>query len=211
MLSSLGGLAVVAVLGSCLGISCSQTRADGKVPAPKDEKGPKMTAEAVLTKYYADKGWGKPVELVPYDRVPFLYRVDFSNKGDYAVVHHGKVIEDKGVGAMASYMKDVKLMSQAALQVDDMLGLLLAFHAFPAVEGIDPEGYYALDKLPRLKPRLDIGGGEGRLTLHYVFPNVGGAVPNPSVVTVKRWTLDVPKSYAATWHEDTIQVDTSKP
>ena len=45
----------------------------------------------------------------------------------------------------------------------------------------------------------------------FVDAIVGGAVPNPSVVTVKRWTLSVPKSYAATWHEDTLQVDTSKP
>jgi len=225
MLSSLRALAVMAVVGPFVGTSCSQTNADpdrrtaprlvpadaGKAPAPKDEKGPKMSAEAILTKYYADKGWGKPVELVPYERVPYLYRVDFSDKGDYAVVHNGRVLEGKGLEAMASYMKDVKLMSQAKLQADDLIGLLLAFHAFPAVQGIDPEGYYALDKLPRLKPKLELGVDEGRLTLNYIFPNVGGAVPNPNVVTVKRWTLDLPKSYAAKWREEILKVDTSKP
>lgn len=171
-----------------------------------------MTAEAILTKHYADKGWGQPVELVPYERVPYLYRVDFSDKGDYAVVHHGKVVEGKGLEAMASYMKDVKLMSQAKLEANDLIGLLLAFHAFPPVQGIDPEGYYALDALPRLKPRLELGVDEGRLTLNYIFPNVaGGPLPNPNVVPVKRWTLDIPKSYAAKWREEVLKIDTSKP
>jgi hypothetical protein len=175
------------------------------------QKETKLAAETILTKHYVDKGWGKPVELVPYERVPYLYRVDFADKGDYAVVHNGKVLDHKGLEAMADYMKDVRLMSQAKLQSDDVIGLLLAFHAFPAVTDIDPEGYYALDKLPRLKPRLELGVGEGRFTLNYVFPNVGGAVPNPSIVTVKRWTMDIPKSYAARWHEQTLKVDTSKP
>jgi hypothetical protein len=225
MPSSRGALIVIAALGSLVGASCSQTSADPerrtsprlapadarKAPDPKDEKGPKMEPEAILTKHYADKGWGTPVELVPYVRVPYLYRVDFSDKGDYAVVHHGKVLEGKGLAAMASYMKDVKLMSQAQLEASDLLGLLLAFHAFPAVQGIDPEGYYALDGLPRLKPRLELGVDEGRLTLNYIFPNVGGPLPNPNVVPVKRWTLDIPKSYAAKWHEEIVKVDTSKP
>jgi hypothetical protein len=182
-----------------------------KATQPGTQNGIKMAPEAILTKHYADNGWGKPVELVPYERVPYLYRVDFSDKGDYAVVHNGKVLDRKGLDAMAGYMKDVKLMSQAKLQSEDIIGLLLAFHAFPAVKDIDPEGYYALDKLPRLRPRLELGADEGRFTLSYVFPNVGGAVPNPSVVTVKQWTMEIPKTYAARWHEQTLKVDISKP
>jgi len=171
-----------------------------------------MEPEAILTKHYADKGWGTPVELVPYPRVPYLYRVDFADNGDYAVVHHGKVLEGKGLEDMSRYMKDVKLMSRADLEAGDLLGVLRAFHSFPPVQGIDPLGYYALDGLPRLKPRLELGVDEGRLTLNYIFfPNVGGPLPNPNVVTVKRWTLDIPKSYAAKWHEEIVKVDTSKP
>src|SRR5262245_213373 len=116
MRSSLGTLTALAVLG--LSVSCSQTSAEPEYKAPPrvaeapkappkpPEKGPTMAPEAILTKHYADKGWGKPVELVAYPRVPHLYRVDFADKGDYAVVHHGKVVEAKGLAAMASYMKD---------------------------------------------------------------------------------------------------------
>jgi hypothetical protein len=226
MLSSRGALIVIAALGSIVGASCSQTSADPerrtsprpapadarKAPAPKDEKGPKMEAEAILTKHYADKGWGTPVELVPYPHVPYLYRVGFSDKGDYALVHHGKVLDSKGLEAMVSYMKDVKLMSQAKLDVDDLLVLLIVFHAFPAVQGIDPDAYYALDGLPRLKPKLELGVGEGRLTINYIVPRAsGGPLPNPNIVPVQRWTLSISKSYVAKWHEETIQVDNTKP
>jgi hypothetical protein len=165
----------------------------------------------ILVKHYIDKGWGKPTVLVHYAHIPHLYRADFNDKGDYAVVHDGKVVDHEGLDAMADYMKDINLMSQTKVQSDDIIGLLLAFRAFPAVKDIDPEGYYTLDDLPRLKPRIARRIDEVRFVINYLLPNVGGAVPHPKIVTVKQWTLDIPKSYVATWHEQTLKVDTSKP
>jgi len=170
-----------------------------------------MDAEALLLKHYADKGWGKPTQLVPFERVPFLYRADFADGSDYALVHGGKLVEAKGVDAMAAYMKDVKLMSQHTLEPNDVTTLLLVFDAYPPVTDIAPNAFYIFDKLPKLKPKLELGVDEGRFTLSYLMPARGGAVANPHVVTVKRWILDIPKSYKASWREEVIQYDTTKP
>ena len=80
-----------------------------------------------------------------------------------------------------------------------------AFHAMPAVKDIDPEAFATTENL---KPKLATSGDGKHLVLNYaIATNPKGPVRNPRQVTVNRWTLDMPKSYALKWHEETVKVD----
>lgn len=171
-----------------------------------------MSAEAILTQHYEAKR-GKPTEIELQPRLPNLYSVRFASGRDFAVVLDGKVFEAKGLDALATYMRTVKLLTaEPALEAGDFDRLFWLFDAYPPVTDVGKDAFYNLDELKRLKPKLERGPDEGRLILNYiVYKTPRGPVANPNMMTVKRWTLEIPKDYKLSWHEEVIQTDRTKP
>lgn len=171
-----------------------------------------MSAEAILTQHYAASR-GKPTEIEPQPRLPNLYLVRFADGRDFAVVLDGKVFTGKGLDALATYMRSVKLLTaEPALEAKDFDRLFWLFDAYPPTTGVGKDAYYNLDEIKKLKPKLERGPDEGRLILSYIVPETPrGAVANPNMITVKRWTLQIPKDYKLSWHEEVVQTDRTKP
>jgi hypothetical protein len=177
------------------------------------QKDVKMSDQEIVTKHFVEKGWGTPVRTTLYEHVPFLYKVDFADKGDYVLIHNHKIVSAKGLPAMLSYMKDVKLMSQPKLTIDEMIRLMIVFNAFPPEHEMSGGSYYTGSDFPKLEPKLDRGGtSEGKISFCYLLPDPlsGFPVEHPAPAKVRRWTLDVPKSYAAKWKQETFEIDTSQ-
>ena len=167
--------------------------------------------EAVIAKHYEQQGWGKPVEILTYERVPGMYKAVFSDGADYGVIRGGKLALDKGLGPAGAYMKGAKL---AATQPDarDLTTLLSIFEALPPVSGYaSPDQFYDhATKHTQLNPKVEWAAGGGKLVLHYLVPHKG-AVAQPNLVPVKRWTLAIPADYKLAWREEETKLDSSGP
>ncbi|MDQ3366844.1 MAG: hypothetical protein M3680_15585 [Myxococcota bacterium] len=167
--------------------------------------------EALLTAHYQQQGWGTPLEVITYERVPGLFQAEFADGADYVVVQDGKVVAGKGLAALGTYMRAVDLLAHRP-EAKDLTTLLAVFGALPPVSGYaTPDQFYDYAKHAQLNPKVELAGDAGRLILHYLVPRQGGPVPNPNLVTVKRWTLEIPKTYKLAWHEAETKLDTSGP
>ncbi|MEJ7597637.1 MAG: hypothetical protein WKG01_06985 [Kofleriaceae bacterium] len=178
------------------------------------KKGSTMSAEteAVLTKHYETKGWGKPLEVITYDQLPGFYQAEFADGGDYLVIVDGKVLGKKGLDAASAYMKSVDLLGKAALEAKDLTKLLLVLEALPKVSGYaSPDQFYDYAAHPQLNPTLTRAVDGAKLVLHYLIPRRAGAPAKPQLLDLKRWTLSIPRSYKLAWTEEATTLDTSKP
>lgn len=183
-------------------------------PAPK--KGSRMSPadEAIITKHYEQKGWGKPLEILTFEGVPGMYKVEYSDGGDYGVVRGGKLLEGKGLDAVGAYMRDVKLLALKPA-VRDLTMLLDVLGALPPIAPTgyvaSPDQFYNHTKNPELNPKLELGAGGGKLVLNYLLPHRGGATPNANLRTVMRWTLAIPPDYKLSWREEETKFDVGPP
>jgi hypothetical protein len=169
--------------------------------------------EAVITKHYEKKGWGKPLEITAFERVPGMYEAVFADGGEYGVVLHGKLLDGKGLKAAGAYMREVKLLAHQPT-AHDLTTLLEIFGALPPIPAgsyATPDGFYNLDKHPSLRPKLELAPGGGTLVLHYIVRPSGGPVANPTVRTVMRWTLAIPADYKLAWREEETTFDIGPP
>lgn len=167
---------------------------------------------AVLEQHFTALGWGKPNAIVPNPHVRGLYRAEFSTGSGVAnvVVHDGKVVTDQGVAALGAYLQAIDALAEPKLDVEDMLVLLEVFQAYPEIEVMPPDAFYALADKPALYPKFDHTKSGGKLVVLYIQPNRGGARRNPNLVQAFRFTLKVPGNYKLAWSDDTVEIDTSK-
>jgi hypothetical protein len=167
-----------------------------------DQKGSAMGAEAIATEHYTKKGW-KVEKLIPFPRVPHLFRAEFSDGIDYVLVHQGKVVEAKGLEALSAYVRDTRLLQQPGLEARDLTTLLLVFAAYPPVSGpgMQGNGFYDGPEHPTLVPAIT----GGALVLHYIHRPPQGAVPQPGILQVSRWTLAAAGDGTLSWRSETIE------
>ena len=178
-------------------------------------KGPRMSAadEAIITKHYEQKGWGKPLEILTFEGLPGMYKAVFSDGGDYGVIRGGKLLDGKGLEAAGAYLRDVKLLAQRPA-ARDLTMLLDIFGALPPIAPggyAAPDQFYDLDKHAELNPKLELGPAGGKLVLNYVLPHRGGATANANLRTVKRWTLTISPDYKLSWREEETKFDVGSP
>jgi len=170
--------------------------------------------EAIITKHYEKKGWGELLEIVTYEQVPGMYAVEYSDGGEYGVLHRGKILEGKGLGAAGAYMRDVKLLSLHP-SPREMTTLLEIFGALPPLApgayAAPNQFYNNPDKHSVLNPKLELGPGGGELVIHYVVMPRAGAPANANLRRVVRWTLTIPPDYKLAWREEETQFDVSAP
>jgi hypothetical protein len=172
-----------------------------------------MTAadEAILNEHYEQKGWGRPLEIVMYDRVPGMYKAMFADGAEHGVLHGGKLLEDKGLGAAGAYMRDVQLLTRAP-ETHELIALLDIFGALPPIAPSGyaaPDQFYDHDRHPELNPILEFGAGGGALILNYLLPHRGEPTPDADLRTVMQWTLAIPPSYELAWSEEETTFDVS--
>ncbi len=177
--------------------------ADALAPTP-DQKGSTMAPDAIATDYYTQKGW-TVAKLVPFERVPYLYRAEFADGIDYVLVHRGKPVDAKGVDALASYLRDVDLLDTAGLDIKDALTLLFVFGAYPPVSGYaEPNGFYDGPEHADLLPKLEVTGKTARIELNYILRQTGNPTAHARLLKVKRWTLAISSDYTLTWREEDV-------
>jgi hypothetical protein len=211
------------VLG-LVGAACSRAPAASPVAEPEvtdvrpvsaadvgSKRGSTMSAdEPTLVAYFEAKGWGKPAEITAFERVPGLYLAEFSDGGEYVVVHGGKIVTARGLAAAGAYMRDVKLLSHKP-DAKDLTTLLTLFEALPPIEAMAPDQFYDFPKHAELNPRVELGADRATLVLSYLLPRRGGPTANPKLLKVMRWTLTIPRDYQLTWAEEATTLDAGAP
>jgi len=170
--------------------------------------------EATITKHYEQKGWGKPLEIVTFEHVPGMYKVEFSDGGDYGVIRGDKLLEGKGLDAAGAYMRDVKLLTLSP-SARDLTTLLEIFGALPPLApgayAAPTQFYNHTDMHTVLNPKLELGPAGGKLVLNYMVPHHGGPTANANLRRVVRWTLAIPPDYKLAWREEETKFDVSSP
>jgi hypothetical protein len=147
------------------------------------------------------------------DALPFMFMADSPAA---VLVHHGRVVTDKGPAAAGAYLRDLGLIDGKGPQIDDVLFVLFAFKAWPTVKGAAPEGYIHAPDAPALSEltaQVEFDGVSARVILHYWLPDPGGGAgghgndvgsidPDLQVTQVRpiaRATLEIARTGDASW------------
>jgi hypothetical protein len=144
--------------------------------------------------------------------LPFLFRAKFP---PWILVHQGKVVTGKGAAVAGSYLRDLGIIDGKGPGIKDVLALLHALKAWPAIEGVREQAYVGLETptLEELGPTITLENDVAHVVLNYFLPepepppedlenDVGSVDPNSKPAIVKpmaRAVLVIPRSGAPGW------------
>lgn len=170
-------------------------------------------AEKIAFAYAARSGeTPNPRATVRHLRIPHYFKVALESGWSHVLVHEGKVVGDRGLAALASYLRAVGALEAGRLEADDMTVLVTYFEALPPVKEARPNEYARPGKLPGLEPALAATGDALTFTLCYLVTarRRGGGAARPSERDVERWTLTVRAAGEPTWSSSRVRYDVEK-
>jgi hypothetical protein len=156
------------------------------------------------------------------DALPFLFRAD---SPPAVLVHHGKVVRDKGAKVAGEYLRDLGIIEGRGPAIEDVLAVLAALDAWPPVQDVPKESYVNAPgdkKLADLTAQVYFDGVSAQITLVYflsgpLMPGSGGpAAPGDTVGSrdpnfqpkpyrkIARCTLMIPQKGEPTWKVENL-------
>ena len=150
-------------------------------------------AEQVVRAHFAKEG--SAVRELTRERLPYFFSVLFETPGSlYALVDGDHYVEDKGLGALASYLKHIDARGRR-IPVEDMILLLYYFKAWPEPER--GSGYY-----PGLAPYFEVKPNPA-----FVLAYAQTRGPAHGDVPLVRYTLELTATYQLKWEAVQIYVE----
>lgn len=180
-----------------------------------DKKGTPMTsssdpweqAKAIAAAQLPGKTLKKRTDELPY----YFYARGVRG----ILVHHGKVVTERGVQVAADYLRDIGFVEGPTPSAFQALHVLQFLEALPKIEGFAPDDYYpppgpnpnAWDKA--LGARVERKPGEATLVLSYLGEShrshPGGAPAGPVKRQVTRATLTIGGEGPAKWKLEDVE------
>lgn len=205
---------IISLLCGLLPLSCASPQAKAG-PNGGDVEDAWRSAESLAQSWFKTRDGKSPKKvrrgLGRY--VVTVQRADGSWQG--VLVHNGKVVEERGTGALGTYLRNEQLLAQrGGVTVAQLLDVIDTLGAYPGVPS--PRNYIPAGVRPEFDPRLEFAGdGTARFTLVYhaaagvsqdnmPIPQGGPQGGPPGRPMIVRATLAIPADYAVSWSLETV-------